>query len=97
MMDRTFGLETEFAFTALDRDGQAMDRATGVGRLFDLAKARLKHLPGSGSTDLYEDGSGTRVDLKGKAPATAASQPRQACRSFRGPKRGTPHADRNGS
>ena len=63
MAKRLFGMETEYAFTALDRDGQALDRAQGVGRLIELAKARLEHLPGSGDLDLFlANGSRLYVD-----------------------------------
>ena len=44
MVERLFGVEREYAVTALNASGQVLDRASCVGRLSDLAKARLPHL-----------------------------------------------------
>ena len=44
MKDRMLGLETEYAFTALDRQGRGMDREQVIERLFQLASRELSHL-----------------------------------------------------
>jgi proteasome accessory factor A len=63
MAERLFGVEREYAVTALNASGQVLDRAICVGRLSDLAKARLPHLCGLGGMDLFlANGSRLYVD-----------------------------------
>ncbi len=55
-----FGVETEFAFTALDRSGSALDRSAYVPRLLKFVQRRLPHLHGHGPGDVYL-GNGSRL------------------------------------
>lgn len=45
MSIRLFGVETEYALSAVDRAGHAVDRAHVLNELMMLARARLPHLP----------------------------------------------------
>ena len=53
MAERLMGVESELAFAAVDRAGQVIDIGRGVGRLLELARDRLKHLPGLGPLDMF--------------------------------------------
>lgn len=46
-MERLFGMETEYALTALGRDGNAAERSEALNRLLGLARRKLVHLPGA--------------------------------------------------
>ena len=48
-----FGVETEFAFTALDRSGSALDRTAYVPQLLKFVQRRLPHLQGHDPCDAY--------------------------------------------
>lgn len=45
MNRRILGLETEYAFSAIDRAGQRLDQETAVCRLLSIASRQLPHLP----------------------------------------------------
>lgn len=63
MAERLFGVEREYAVTALNAGGPVLDRASCVVRLSDLAKARLEHLRGMGGIDLFlANGSRLYID-----------------------------------
>jgi proteasome accessory factor A len=51
--ERLFGLETEYAFSALDPQGKSVDRAASISRILDLARKRLAHLPGMNSSGIF--------------------------------------------
>ena len=53
MAHRLFGLETEYAFNALNSRGARVDREEILGRLMDLAKGNLPHLPDAGSNGMF--------------------------------------------
>lgn len=82
MADRVFGLEAEVAFTALGRGGTRVDQRDAVSRLMDLARHRLRHLPGpNGSGMFLENGSRFYIDC-GKPEITTPEvfTPDDACR-----------------
>jgi proteasome accessory factor A len=51
--DRLFGLETEYAFTALNSRGARVDREESSVRLLQLAKIIFPHLPDVGSNGMF--------------------------------------------
>ncbi len=55
-----FGVETEFAFTALDKSGQALDREQTLPLLLSSVARRLPHLNGDAGCDLFL-GNGSRL------------------------------------
>lgn len=63
MIKRCFGLETEYAFTALTPRGEAYTRSGALERFMALAKDRLKYLPGYDLNDLFlENGARFYID-----------------------------------
>ncbi len=55
-----FGIETELAFTALNRSGAALDRDLWLPRLFELVMRRQPYLFGANPLDIYL-GNGSRL------------------------------------
>lgn len=55
-----FGVETEFAFTALDKSGQPLDRERMLPLLLNSVARLLPHLNGENGCDLYL-GNGSRL------------------------------------
>lgn len=53
MAERMFGMEREYAVTPWNPGGTAIDRVECVGLMSELAKTRLKHLPGAAHADLF--------------------------------------------
>lgn len=62
MAERLFGLETEYAFTALDPRGASLDREEVLGRLMRLARSKMPHLPDGHSGIFLQNGSRFYVD-----------------------------------
>jgi hypothetical protein len=63
MAKQLFGLETEYAFTALDAQGQSVDREATVDQLMHLARSTLPHLPDMHSSGMFlQNGSRFYVD-----------------------------------
>jgi proteasome accessory factor A len=60
--ERLFGLETEYALTALDSRGSSLDREEVLGRLMQLARDKLPHLPDVHSGIFLQNGSRFYVD-----------------------------------
>jgi proteasome accessory factor A len=61
--ERLFGLETEYAFTALDSRGAGLDREEALGRLMRLARDKLSHLPDVQSNGIFlQNGSRFYID-----------------------------------
>ena len=60
---RFMGVETEYALTAVDREGKALDREVVARRLLGLAKRRLLHLPDANGYGMFlSNGSRFYVD-----------------------------------
>lgn len=55
-----FGVETEFAFTALNKSGRALDREGTLPLLLDSVGRRFPHLNGEATCDLFL-GNGSRL------------------------------------
>lgn len=63
MAERLFGLETEYAFTALDSAGKALARDQILHGFMQLARNELPHLRDAGSSGMYlQNGSRLYVD-----------------------------------
>ena len=63
MAQRLFGLETEYAFTALDSAGKALARNQILHRFMQLARNELPHLRDASSSGMYlQNGSRLYVD-----------------------------------
>src|SRR3989304_7089372 len=63
MRDPLFGIETEYAFTALGADGTSLRRDPLLAPLLELARQRHKHLQDAHAPGLYlENGSRLYVD-----------------------------------
>ena len=63
MAERLFGLETEYAFSALDPQGKSVDRSASISRILGLARKRLAHLPRMSSSGIFlENGARFYVD-----------------------------------
>lgn len=60
MTDRMFGLETEYAFVALDRGGQPLPRAVVTPELIEIASEKLAHFRGCGQAGIFL-GNGSRL------------------------------------
>lgn len=60
MDQRLFGVETEYAFTALRRDGSPLDTQVAAQRFINLAKKRFPHLRDMHSHGLFL-GNGSRL------------------------------------
>lgn len=67
------GVETEYAFTALDRYGSALDRDRYAYALIGRVKNAHPHLRGSGSLDIYL-GNGSRLYLDLSHPEAATPE-----------------------
>jgi proteasome accessory factor A len=64
--ERLFGVETEYGFAALRRDGTPMPAESGLGGFMNLATRRLPHLGGYGMGDLFlTNGARLYVDCGG--------------------------------
>jgi proteasome accessory factor A len=63
-MQPMFGVETEYAFSALTADGRPGDRGEAILRFMAVAARRLRHLPGGARERMFlENGSLLYVDL----------------------------------
>jgi len=63
MTERLCGLETEYAFTALDSQGRRLERATALEWLMERARATLPHLPDMHSAGIFlQNGARFYVD-----------------------------------
>ena len=63
MAERLFGLETEYALTALSANGEAVDRDETLMSMMDVARAKLPSLPdGTGRGLFLQAGARLYID-----------------------------------
>jgi hypothetical protein len=60
MMERLFGLETEYGFTTLDPHGEVVDGGQALMRMMQIVQQRLPHLP-DGTTSGFFLANGARL------------------------------------
>ena len=66
MAERMFGLETEYALSALDPRGRRVDHGRALCRLMALAKESLPYLPDKGANGVFlQNGSRLYLDCGG--------------------------------
>lgn len=62
-MAAMFGVETEYAFAALDAAGRSLNRRASASRLLDLVGRRVAHLPDGSSSGMFlQNGARLYVD-----------------------------------
>lgn len=82
MTQRIFGLETEYAFAALGRDGKRLEQATALSSLMEAA-CTLPHLPAKLSSGIFlQNGSRFYIDTGGHPELSTCEvvDPWDACR-----------------
>lgn len=62
MVERLFGIETEYAFTALTKEGLPLPRKDLLDQLLELARHRLSHLPDRNGGLFLSNGARFYVD-----------------------------------
>jgi len=81
--ERMFGIETEYALSALGRKGARVDQDPAFGRFMEMARRTLVHLPDHSSYGMFlQNGSRFYVDY-GRHPEMATCEvvnPWDACR-----------------
>ncbi len=81
--DRLFGLETEYAFSALGPRGARVGQGPALSRFMELARESLPHLPDRGSSGLFlQNGSRLYLDCGGhpELATPELANPWDACR-----------------
>lgn len=67
-MHRLFGIETEYAFTALGSDGNSIDRGETVAKFMEFVRVRTPHLPDKHSGGTFLAGGGRFYRDSGNHP-----------------------------
>ena len=83
MAERMFGLETEYAFSALGPRGARVDQGRALSRFMDLAREKLRSLPDRNSNGIFlENGSRLYLDCGGhpELAGPELANPWDACR-----------------
>ncbi|MGH7128210.1 MAG: proteasome accessory factor PafA2 family protein, partial [Planctomycetaceae bacterium] len=86
MAERTFGLETEYAFTALDRRGHPLPRATVVGQFMEYIYAHEPNLPDNAAGGVFLRSGGRLYRDSGNHPELTTPEvvnPWDVCRYLR--------------
>ena len=81
--DRLFGLETEYAFSALGPRGARVGQGPALSRFMELARENLPHLPDRGSSGVFlQNGSRLYLDCGGhpELATPELANPWDACR-----------------
>ncbi len=83
MAERLFGLETEYAFSALGPRGVRVGQGSALSRFMELARENLPHLPDRGSSGVFlQNGSRLYLDCGGhpELASPELANPWDACR-----------------
>ena len=92
--DRLFGLETEYAFSALGPRGARVDQGRALSRLMDLAREHLPCLPDRSSSGIFlQNGSRLYLDCGGHPElATPENGQSLGCLPLRAGRRSDPQS-----